>query len=271
MACTGACRGWLVVAVVALIANAPSAGWADSGQSTSPAPPASLGARVVADLGYFYSAEQLARTSVAFTAGALLANSSADASLQRSYGDEIRSSATADMAETLEPLGRNKWVIAASVLGSAFRLAEADSAIGRWGERSARALVIGAPALAVTQHLTGGSRPGERADASRWRPLADTNGVSGHAFFGAVPFLTVAGMADEQAWVRYGAYVLSAGAAWSRVDRGKHFVSQSALGWFLAWQSVGAVNATQDGRRAGWRVRPMGMPGGIGVSVQRAW
>jgi len=43
--------------------------------------------------------------------------------------------------------------------------------------------------------MTGASRPSE--GDSKWRPLKDSNGLSGHAFIGAVPFITAAKMNDN--------------------------------------------------------------------------
>jgi hypothetical protein len=55
-------------------------------------------------------------------------------------------------------------------------------------------VVVGAPPLYVMQQVTGSSRPGEGSAGSHWHFLNDNNGVSGHAFIGAVPFLAASGI-----------------------------------------------------------------------------
>ena len=65
-----------------------------------------------------------------------------------------------------------------------------------WGEKSFRTILLGGPVLLVSQRLTGGHRPEE--DGSEWNFSLDSNGVSGHAFMGAIPFLTAAHMTDNR-------------------------------------------------------------------------
>ena len=59
-------------------------------------------------------------------------------------------------------------------------------------------MLVGAPATGVLQVAIGASRPSETAAGSRWRPFHDNNGVSGHAFVGAVPFLAAAKYTDNR-------------------------------------------------------------------------
>ncbi len=65
------------------------------------------------------------------------------------------------------------------------------------GVYASRAYLVGAPAMLLMQNVTGGSRPEEMDHGSKWDPFHDDNGVSGHAFMGAVPFLTLANMYDD--------------------------------------------------------------------------
>ena len=69
--------------------------------------------------------------------------------------------------------------------------------LGEWGDRSLRGVLLGTPPLLITQRLLGGSRPGENREASEWQPFEDNNAVSGHAFMGAIPFLTAMQMTDD--------------------------------------------------------------------------
>jgi hypothetical protein len=126
-------------------------------------------------------------------------------------------------------------------------IGEGDSAVSQWGFRTARAYAVGAPALVLSQWATGGDRPD--AGSSHWRPFAHEHGVSGHAFVGGVPFLVAGRMFEDNPLARYTLYALSALPAWSRINDDAHYASQAFLGWFLAWESVGAVFDTEDDNR----------------------
>ena len=52
--------------------------------------------------------------------------------------------------------------------------------------------------MLIMQSTTGTSRPGEMDAKPAWKPLNDMNGVSGHAFIGAIPFLSAAQMTDNR-------------------------------------------------------------------------
>ncbi|MDY0166212.1 MAG: phosphatase PAP2 family protein [Thermoguttaceae bacterium] len=95
------------------------------------------------------------------------------------------------------------------------------------------------------QFLLGASRPGETDYRSQWKPFDDTNAVSGHAFIGAVPFLTAAEMTENLA-ARAFLYVGSACTAWSRVNDDAHYLSQVILGWYMAYLACRSVEATGE-------------------------
>jgi membrane-associated phospholipid phosphatase len=68
--------------------------------------------------------------------------------------------------------------------------------------------------------------------------------VSGHAFIGAVPFITAAQMTDK-IWAKGLFYTLSTIPGWSRVNDNAHYLSQVLLGWYLGYLSVRSVSATE--------------------------
>ena len=104
---------------------------------------------------------------------------------------------------------------------------------------------MGAPPLLFLQVATGGSRPLE--DHSRWHPFEDDNGVSGHAFVGAVPFLSAAGMTDSRPlkvlWVS-----ASTLCGLSRINDDAHYLSQAAMGWWVAYLACRSVEETELGK-----------------------
>lgn len=201
---------------------------------------------VKGDYQNFYSLQRWTRLGIVFGVGGVMANTNADQEIQTWYQDNLRSSGSDKIASAVKGFGDWKLMLPVSLAAAGIGLVfpqDTGSTVGVWGERTLRAYVVAAPAMFFAQHLTGASRPGEREDASHWRPLKDDNGVSGHAFVGAVPFITIAQMTDSPL-VRYASYAASVVAAWSRVNDNAHFTSQVLLGWYMGYEAVNAVSAT---------------------------
>ena len=100
--------------------------------------------------------------------------------------------------------------------------------------------------MLLMQWVVGGSRPGEAHSGSHWEPFQDDNGVSGHAFMGAIPFLNAANMTDNR-WLRAGCYLGSGMAGLSRINDDSHYTSQAVLGWWMAYLAARSVDNTQTG------------------------
>ena len=111
--------------------------------------------------------------------------------------------------------------------------------------------------------LIGASRPGETVAGSRWRPFNDSNGVSGHAFVGAVPFLVAAKHA-ERPLVKVALIAGSTLTGYSRIYQDKHYLSQALLGWSIAHLAVEATEMTEQSVDQ-WRVVPLGLDDVVGV------
>jgi hypothetical protein len=112
--------------------------------------------------------------------------------------------------------------------------------------------------------LLGSGRP-DRHD-SHWHPFRDVHGISGHTFTGAIPFLTAAAMTDNP-WLRGALFLGSFATGWSRIHDDRHYLSQAALGWWVAYLAVRSVDQTQDEQRS-LLVAPTVFPDGAGVAVQ---
>jgi hypothetical protein len=136
---------------------------------------------------------------------------------------------------------------------------------GDWGGRTSRAYLTGAPPMLMAQWMTGASRPGESNRGSDWAPFEDTNGVSGHSFIGAVPWITAAQMA-ESPYLKASLYAGSTLAGWSRINDDAHYSSQVVLGWWMAYLAADAVNNTEVERRS-YHCTPVMLPEGVGVGV----
>lgn len=171
------------------------------------------------------------RLTLALAAGGSLANTGADSEVRGFFQDNIRSSATDGLSDIARLPGEALITVPALAL---FYL----STDNLWAERSLRALFVGGPLGLFLRSATGGGRPTE--GSSDWRTFSNNNGLSGHSFIGALPFITAAKMEDRPSvrWLLYGASTLP---ALSRINDDEHFFSQAALGWYLAYLSASVV------------------------------
>jgi membrane-associated phospholipid phosphatase len=137
--------------------------------------------------------------------------------------------------------------------------------LGEWGSDSFRALVVGAPPVLFFQYALGSSRPTD--GDSDWRFFEGHASVSGHAFVGAVPFLTAAHLAKSP-YAKGALYFGSTLCGLSRINDDAHYFSQAALGWWIAYLAASSVARTdreREERRLS--VTPVPLPGGAGVVV----
>jgi hypothetical protein len=181
----------------------------------------------------------------------ILANTSADRDMQEYYQDRIRGKSTDSISEASKIPGE-VFITVPALVGTRFLFK--DTAASEWSQKSLRAIIVGAPAGLFIQRATGVSRPYE--DDSKWRPFKDNNGLSGHAFIGAVPFITAARMNDN-AYIKGILYGLSFLPALSRTNDDKHYLSQVALGWYLAFLSCNAVEKTDSKNKTVFLITPL--------------
>ncbi len=173
----------------------------------------------------------------------VFANTSLDADIQDFYQDNIRNNSLDSMSKALKLPG--SVFVAVPLLSGVYFIA-GDASFGGWAQKSLRAIITGAPAGLLLQGAAGASRPSE--GSSKWRPFNDNNGLSGHAFIGAVPFITAAKM-NENTYLKGLFYGLSVLPGLSRINDNKHFFSQAALGWYLAYLSCNTVAKTEKAKK----------------------
>jgi hypothetical protein len=236
----------------------------------------SLGRSILADHVNYYSWQSMSGLAVGLGMGAVLANSDADAKINASFQKNFRRAESDDAFEFLranKELGNGIYTLpifaTAWASGNLFDESETALFAGEWGERSLRSFLVGAPPAMVMQQVTGGSRPGETGRDSLWSPFQDNNGVSGHSFMGALPFINAAKM-TENPWAKATLYAGSTLAPLSRVNDAAHYPSQSALGWWMAYLAATAVDRTEaaDSR---WHFNP-GLPTGeSGVTAEYSY
>ncbi|VAW91590.1 hypothetical protein MNBD_GAMMA22-2766 [hydrothermal vent metagenome] len=209
---------------------------------------------VKSDYQKFYSSQRFIRAGFVFAAAGVVANTNLDQDIQDQYQNNIRSVGTDDFSKIAKDFGEGKYLITLSLVTALsshyLETNNQRSAVGRWGQSTLRAYLVGGPATLLTQQLTGASRPAETSDNSKWNPFADSNGVSGHAFIGAVPFLTMARMNNDNTFVKYLLYTASTFTALSRVNDNSHYFSQAVLGWYLAYEATDSVFETNSQSKA---------------------
>ena len=210
--------------------------------------------RIGSDYRHFYAWDTALNYSVALGGAAILANTPLDRHISEWYQTDLRSSGTRGFSKFWKFFGEGQlWGPIFAVSAISYRFYEQSDwnqrnercFFGEYTARTVRGYLTGLPALGVLQSLLGAGRPhtgGRRG--SYWRPFNADNAVSGHSYIGAVPFITAAQMV-EKPWLKGLFYTCSLLPAWSRVNDNAHYLSQSALGWYLAYLSVRAVSQTE--------------------------
>jgi hypothetical protein len=229
------------------------------------------GIRVLQDARRFYLSENMLYVGGAVLVAAPIANSHADQGIRDWYQRQAGQGKNRDVDEWAKVgkwFGEHKYTIpiycAMSLSGHLFPDSPVLATAGDFGDRTLRAMIIGAPMVGVLQYGLGSQRP--FANDSRWHPFEGRWGASGHTFIGALPFLTAASMVESRPLKA----LLIAGSmwtGWSRVHNDDHYFSQVFLGWSIAYLATEAVNHTDFGSSR-LRVIPMTFPNGAGMGIQ---
>jgi len=229
--------------------------------------------RIKGDYVHFYSWPNLRLLLGGIGVAAILANCDLDDDFAHAYQNQVRSSGTDTASAIFEKLGRGAYVIPAFAAATLLELwyenqSGQTTLLGEWSENTFRAMLVGGPPVFILQPLLGASRPTEMA-GSKWKPFSGNNGVSGHAFLGAVPFLSAAMMTDNclLKTTLIGASTLT---GWSRINDNKHFLSQVLLGWWIAYLSTMSVHQTNL-EVAGFQLEPAIFDNGYGVQATYTW
>ncbi len=227
------------------------------------------------DYKNFYDQDTLMRLGIVFTSGAISANvkingETVDERVRNWYQNDIRSADSDNFSKMAKNFGNGELVVPIAMAMASSELFWGDSHLSRWGNTATRAYLVGLPSMWLSERLTGASRPSEnrgtsKFTSSQWSPMKDEDGVSGHAFVGAVPFLALSANYPDEPWIKYPAYVASTAAALSRVNDDKHYLSQAVLGWYFAYEAVNAVTETNEINNKYSVFTPVLMGDGIGI------
>jgi membrane-associated phospholipid phosphatase len=229
-----------------------------------------LGRRMTDDQWNFYDVDTLAPLAISLGGAAILANSSTDREFAEWYQDKVFNDDTDKASSWVKWIGDGYYTLPAYAVLTALSLYPHEipglEPLETWGERSLRATVVGVLPLVFLQRAVGTGRPTRAVDNDRWDFWSYPNGVSGHTFIAAVPFLTAARMVDDPL-LKAALYVGSGLTGWSRINDNDHYLSQVLVGWFLAYLSVEAVFDTDD-QSAHWELVPIPAQHGQGIGLE---
>ena len=233
------------------IAAAPASGWRRDAWAEAEARLRRDFQLALDDCSFYYSPVNLAFVGLGIGLAAPLANTPADRSIRDWYQRQVQGDAWDRLADVAN-VGGQLWIVAPLCLEAMAWSGYADAGyfqdggLYEWSNRSLRAIAVGFPPVVAFYGLLGSGRP-DRGD-SRWHPFRDIRGVSGHTFTGAVPFLTAAAMTDNLC-LKAACFAGSFATGWSRLHMDRHYMSQIALGWWLAYAAVRSVDRTQESWR----------------------
>ncbi|MBI4620786.1 MAG: phosphatase PAP2 family protein [Desulfobacterales bacterium] len=251
-----------VVFLVMILLILPSIAWTEEGKDSWED---RVKNTIYEDYKNFYSIGNLEKLAIGLGAAGVLANTSADREIQDRYQESVRNKDTDNLSTVTRMFGEGVITIpvylGAALFGEFAGDVELSSTTGEWGKRCLRTLLVGAPPALFLQRALGAPRPDE--GGSGWSPFSDNNGVSGHSFNGAVPFITAAKMTDNP-YYKYGLYFASALGGISRINDNAHYFSQAALGWWMAYLAVASMDKTGT-KRPKIVVTPAAIPNGVGV------
>ncbi len=225
---------------------------------------------VWSDQKNYYTWPTLRCLALAVSGASVLANTSMDEHFRDWYQQRVRGTSLDETADIVRNFGDGRLAIPAAIAigltGAIWDNTQWGSEMADFGIQTSRAYIVGAPTLLLLQYSLGANRPERIPDASYWKPFSGaSNSASGHAFIGAVPFLTAAQMTDNP-YLKGCLYVCSVLPAWSRVNDDMHYLSQIWLGWWIAYLACDAVNATQH-ENDRLVISPIATPEMVGVTM----
>lgn len=218
---------------------------------------------ILGDYRSFYAPGNLKYLLVSISVAGVLANTDADRDFQDCYQNSVRNDNTNQFSKVAKPIGNIYEPIGVytglTILGSFTKHTTPGAIAHELGSKSLRAIIVGAPLVGLLQYVLGASRPTERG--SEWHPFRDTNAASGHAFMGAVPFLTTSKMVRPK-YLKALLYAGSLATGISRINDNKHYLSQVILGWSIAYLSTKSVDVGKKRKihlepgysRGGWKM-----------------
>lgn len=201
---------------------------------------------VLHDTQAHYSLRGISYTLGGLAIGGLTANTHIDQEIRDYWQDHLRNQRIDNISDIVERITTIRQIqvviptyLTGMILAANFPESKPLNEFGQWGNRSLRALFQGAPQQAIFTEMLGAARP--TIGNSHWHWFEDSRGVSGHAFYGAIPMVSAAKQADN-IYFKSLFYALSVLPALSRINDDKHYFSQAFLGWFFAYTAATSVD-----------------------------
>lgn len=208
------------------------------------------------DYQHYYTPSHWRGPALLLGAGAVFANTGIDKGVRKHWQADIRGGFSDDISDLGESIGGAPQLglmlpmyLGAHWMGRTFEENSWGNYLDDWGSRAFRITAIIAPQQAILTKVLGAGRP-EQGD-SDWNFFEKDRAISGHATYGAIPFLSAASLAQSR-WA-YGFWMsLSVLPALSRVNDDKHYFSQSTLGWGLSY--LATLNLDRDPNDTEWAI-----------------
>jgi hypothetical protein len=188
---------------------------------------------VLADYRHFYTIDALLRQGLFLAMGGIMANTDFDPKLQATWQSHIRtpfSQALFNPCNTWGDMAQYSYAIPFYTIAMCLPL----SPVSCWANHTLRALLLGGPPQAILSYSLGAGRP--VTDSPRWDLFKYHRAISGHAFYGALPFINMAMMSQSQTLQGF-FYIVSVLPGLARVNNNSHYFSQVFLGWWLAYSA----------------------------------
>lgn len=203
-----------------------------------------LGEDLKHDFSHCMESDNLFFFGATFLGAGVLANTGLDRAFGNHWQNDIKSTLTNRILKYPKRVGDLSLYhipiyFSSLALGHLREHTLLGNVLYNWGYRSVRTFIVGGTQQLLFTVLLGSGRPELNQD-SKWQPFRHKTGVSGHAFYGAIPFVTAAMMSDPPL-LKYGLYVISTLPGISRINDNKHYLSQVILGWTIAFLSARSV------------------------------
>ncbi|MDR2169046.1 MAG: phosphatase PAP2 family protein [Planctomycetaceae bacterium] len=215
--------------------------------------------RMCSDFRNFNSCDSLGNLFVAFSGAALLANTAMDVNFNNWFNKNIVKSGVGekyldDFSAFSKGFGELHTILFFALSAAGYRYSNRffpyfgqqshepkQSDFGYYATMVVRSYLVGVPVNLLGQLFIGAGRPS--SETSHWFK-GKYNGLSGHAFVGATPFIVAAQMTDNL-WFKCIFYICSTFTGASRIYEDSHYLSQALLGWYIAYLSVRAISKTE--------------------------
>jgi hypothetical protein len=262
--CRAICKVLLVTAILLI----PAIGQTQANDD-SPSMVESFGNDVLADFRQHYRLGPLGKVAIGLGIAGVIANTDADDSIQDFFNDDLSGNTGDNLADFFDGVGDvahplYSFPIYMGAMWFGGYNGESESVVATWGANSMRAVLVGTPEVVIFSNAIGGNRPLQGEPG--WDPFDDDNGISGHAFLGAVPIITAARQTPKL-WLKYTLYATSTLPGLARVYDDKHYFSQALLGWWIAYLSVETIEHTNLGHQTYMQITPVAYADGGGLQL----